>query len=215
VQHRVKTLMDYAFRKQYMTVRAVHLAKLSMLVNAVLALGKIGMGVYSLSLFVCVNGFYNIGIASAKHIAVKSHNEKDRRKHYKWVGWIILGASLVYMVYCANMAIQGKANVAYDTITSITIAVFTFTEIGSAIHGLWAARKLNDLTLAAAKRINLVTALISLVLTQSVLLGLNHTANAARYCGWTGVALGGVSAIVGLLMLFDVRRMGKRLLTDE
>jgi len=203
VKNRVKTLIDHAFHKQYMTVRAVNLAKLSMLVNAVLALGKIGMGVYSLSLFLCINGFYNIGIAAAKRITVKSHGEQDRRKHYKAVGRIILVTSLVYIVYCANMAIRGKANVSYDTITSIAIAVFTFTEIGTAVRGLLTTRKTDDLTLAAAKRVNFVTALISLVLTQSALLGLDHIANAARYCGWTGVVLGGVSAIVGLLMLSD------------
>jgi len=207
--------MNYAFHEQYMTDRAVTFAKVSMLVNAAVAFGKIGLGIYSLSPFICVNGLYNIGIAAAKKTAVKSHHQQDQRGHYQWVGIIILAASIVYMICCANMAVRGNTNMAYDTVTGIAIATFTFTEVGGAVYGLIAARKKNDLTLAAAKRINLVTALISLVLTQSALLGMGHTANAARYCGWTGLIFGGVSAAVGLLMLVEARRIKIRPLISE
>lgn len=198
--------MGYAFGKQYMAIRTVKLAKLSMLLNAFIALGKIGVGIYSFSLFLCVGGFYNIGIGLAKYIMVKSHNETEQRRHYKWVGIIILVASAVYMVYCGNMAVQNKANISYSLITGITIATFTFTEIGMAAYGIWAAKKMKNLTLSAAKKINLVTALVSVVLTQSALLGLSGVENAARYCGWVGLLFGGISAIVGLLMILEVRR---------
>jgi hypothetical protein len=165
------------------------------------------MGIYSLSLFVCVGGFYNIGIGAAKYIMVKSRSEKDQRRHYKWVGIIILVSSASYMVYCLNMSIQNKANVTYGIVTSITIATFTFTEIGMAVYGLLSTRKVANLTLAAAKRINLVTALISIVLTQSALLSLNEVENAARYCGLTGIVFGSVSAIAGALMVLRINRL--------
>jgi hypothetical protein len=161
------------------------------------------MGIYSLSLFVCVGGFYNIGIGAAKYIMVKSRSEKDQRRHYKWVGIIILVSSASYMVYCLNMSIQNKANVTYGIVTSITIATF----IGMAVYGLLSTRKVANLTLAAAKRINLVTALISIVLTQSALLSLNEVENAARYCGLTGIVFGSVSAIAGALMVLRINRL--------
>jgi divalent metal cation (Fe/Co/Zn/Cd) transporter len=189
-----------------MTARTIRYAKLSMLLNAVLAIGKIGVGVYSLSIFVCVNGFYNVGIALAKHTAVKGHSESEQRGHYARVGWIILVTSAVYMVYCANMAIRGRANVTYDMITSLAISTFSFAEIGAAIYGVAAARKMKSLAISAAKRVSLVTALISLVLTQSALLGLTETENVVQYCGWTGLIVGGVSAIIGLSMIVRMRR---------
>jgi hypothetical protein len=99
------------------------------------------------------------------------------------------------------MAIRGKANVTYDLVTALAIATFTFTEISVSVYGISTARKAKNLTLMAAKRINLVTALISLVLTQSALLGIEGTPNAARYCGWTGLIFGGISAIIGLHMV--------------
>jgi hypothetical protein len=195
MKQRLKKLTAYAIGKEHRTIRTVQLTKLSMMLNVVLAIGKIGLGVYSLSLFVCMSGFYNIGIAFAKHEAVK-----DRKNSYRRTGYIILVTSVVYLIYCANMAIRNKANISYDLITALTIATLTFSEIGLAVHGLLHARKSKDLTLMAAKRINLVTALISLVLTQSALLGLETVENAARYCGWTGLIFGGVSAMIGLSM---------------
>jgi hypothetical protein len=200
-------LFDYTFGKEHMTVRTIQSAKVSAILNAILALGKIALGIYSLSLFVCISGLYNIGIALAKHTTVKTHNEEEPHKSYKRIGFIILAASVIYMVYCANMAIRGKANVTYDLITALTIATFTFTEIGFAAYGIGAARKSKNLTIIAAKRINLVTALISLVLTQSALLGMSGTENAAKYCGWTGLIFGAVSAVIGLHMVIT---QGKR-----
>jgi hypothetical protein len=215
MRERIKTLMDYAFDRQYMTARAVRLAKLSMPINAAIALGKIGVGVYSLSLFVCVSGFYNIGIGLAKHIMVKGHSEKEQRRHYERVGWVMSASSVTYLIYCAHLAVSGEANVEYDLITSLAIATFTFTEIGFAVYGVLAVRKTKDLTLAAAKRINLVTALISIVLTESALLGMSEVENAARYCGWTGLIFGAVSAAIGLLMIIEVRRRKSKQLSNE
>jgi hypothetical protein len=206
VNARIKTLMSYAFDKHYMTDRAVNFAKLSMFLNAFIALGKISMGIYSLSLFVCVGGFYNIGIGVAKYVMVKGHAEKDKRRNYKCVGIIILLTSASYMAYCLIMSIRNKANVSYDMIASITIATFTFTEIGLAVRGLLNTRKNANLTLAAAKRISFVTALISIALTQSALLGLSEVENAARYCGWVGLLLGGVSAMVGAQMIMKMHK---------
>jgi len=203
---RLKTLAGYAFGEKYFTARTINFAKLSMLINAIIAIGKIGIGIYSLSLFICVNGFYNVGIMLAKHIAVKGSNEQEQRKYYRYVGLIILVTSTLYMAYCANMAIRGKANVSYDLITALTIATFTFVELGIAVYGISTARKNNDLVLEAIKRTNFVTARISLVLTQAALLGMSEVENAARYCGWTGLLFGGMAVMSGIHMIVYTKR---------
>jgi divalent metal cation (Fe/Co/Zn/Cd) transporter len=206
VKYRLKKLALYAFSNEHMATRTVNFAKMSMLINAIIALGKIGIGVYSLSLFICVNGFYNVGIMLAKYIAVKGSNEQEQRKYYKYVGLIIFVASALYMVYCANMAINGKANVNFDLITALIIATFTFVEIGIAFYGIFKARKINNLSLEAIKRTTFVTARISLVLTQAALLGISEIENAARYCGWTGLFFGGMAVISGLHMIAYSKR---------
>jgi hypothetical protein len=184
-----------------MTARTIRFARLSAILNAALALGKIGLGVYSLSVFVCVSGFYNVGIAFAKHITIKDHERNEQSKSYIRIGYIILATSAVYMIYCANMVIRGEANITYDLITALAIATFTFTEIGVSIYGILIARRTKSLTFMSVKRINLVSALVSLVLTESALLGIEGVSNAARYCGWTGLICGGISAIIGLSMV--------------
>jgi hypothetical protein len=215
MKQQFKQLVDYAWGKEHMTARTIRSTRLSSILNAVLALGKIGLGIYSLSLFVCVSGLYNVGIAFAKHTTVQNRDTEQQHKNYKRIGIIILVTSVVYMIYCANMAIRGKANVTYDLITALTIATFTFTEIGLAAYGMGAARKSKNLTIMAAKRINLVTALISLVLTESALLGLESTPNAANYCGWTGLIAGTVSVVVGLHMVITQGRQKSKKNSDE
>jgi hypothetical protein len=205
MRHRFKQLVDYAFNKEHMTVRTVQFTKLSAFLNAILAIGKIGLGAYSLALFVCVNGLYNVGIALAKHTAVQGDSEHEQRKHYLRIGVIILVASLVYMVYCVDMVIGERGSFSYDLITALAIATFTFTEIGVAVYGMLKSQEIKNLRLQATKRINLVTALISLVLTQSALLGMSGTENAVKYCGWAGLVFGGVSAIIGISMIIRMK----------
>jgi len=51
------------------------------------------------------------------------------------------------------------------------------------------------------RRVNLVTALNTLTLTQSALMGLSESAEVvSRSCGVTGIIFGAVSAVIGLRM---------------
>ncbi|GAB2026808.1 hypothetical protein [Lactovum odontotermitis] len=213
IVQKIKRLADLTIKKEYMTLRAIRLARVSSILNILLAAGKIGLGIYSFSLFICINGLYNIGIALAKHTAIRINvkNESEAAlKAYHRVGFIIFTTSLLYMAYCTDMAVRGVEHGSYDKVTSIGIAAVTFTEIGAALYGILRTRKSNNLTVMAAKRISLVTALISLVLTESALLGLENTPNAARYSGWTGLIFSALSVIIGLLMMLRQREKTDR-----
>jgi hypothetical protein len=151
MKYRIAELSKYVLGREYLTERSVQMTKLSRIVNATLALGKIGIGIYSHSLFPCVNGFYNIGITAAKHIALKDADEHGRLQAYGRVGAAIVFISVLYLAYALNMALRGKSNMQYDIITSLTIATFTFTEIAIAVRGVIAARQIKNLKVEAIK----------------------------------------------------------------
>jgi hypothetical protein len=186
--------------------RSVRFTKISRLTNAVIALLKIGMGIYSLSLFICVSGLYNVGIMTTKHFAVKGVKEREQFHAYGRVGFAIMVTSLLYILYALNMAIGGKSNMQFDLTVSLAIAALSFAEIAIAVCGIVKVRRVKNLAIEAIKRTNLVCSLISLVLTQFVLLSLTETENAARYCGYTGLIIGAVSAVIGVQMMWRARK---------
>jgi divalent metal cation (Fe/Co/Zn/Cd) transporter len=201
-----KQLANYAFAKEHLTARTVRFTQLSAILNACFAIGKIAIGIFSFSFFVCINGFYNVGIALAKHTATRGRFEDLTVKDYRRVGWIILVTSALYLFYCLNLVIFGKKMAVYDLYTTLAIATISFVEIGVGIYGTLKSRKSKSLTVMAAKRISLVTALISLVLTESALLGLEKTSEVARNCGFTGLIFSGVSLLIGLQMILSKRK---------
>jgi hypothetical protein len=73
----------YLSDKQWRNSRIVVFAKASVITNAIIALGKIGMSIHSLSFFLFVNGLFNVGIGIAKAIAVKGHHESEKESEKK------------------------------------------------------------------------------------------------------------------------------------
>jgi hypothetical protein len=207
MKRRFFQIANFTFGREHLAERTVRFTKLSRFANAAIALIKIGMGIYSLSLFLYISGFYNVGIATAKHFAIKSKNDCEELIAYGRVGLAITITSILYILYALNMAIRGKANMQYDIFVSLAIATLSFTEIAIAVRGIVVARRIKNLIVEATKRTNLVCSLISLVLTQSVLLSLNETTNIAKYCGYTGLLFGSVSTVIGLQMIWRSRKL--------
>jgi hypothetical protein len=201
-----KDFRKYLFDAQYKSNRVVVSVRFSEIMNAILAVGKIAVGIVSLSLFACVNGLYNAGVAFSKHFTLKNDRKSTEQDYCRRVGLIIILTSLIYLVYCVYMVSWDKSNVDYGLIGGLTIATFAFTEIGMAVYGIIKARHTKDITLRVAKRINLVTALIAIVFTESALLGMSGVESAVAYSGWTGTIVGTVSLIIGLQVVFFMSR---------
>ena len=85
---------------QYSTAasRSLHLTGISGVGNIFLGLGKIISGVLSLSVFVCVNGCYTLGMVLARYCALagvlRGKDEKSQYRFYRWSGMILIGARL-------------------------------------------------------------------------------------------------------------------------
>lgn len=126
-------MLNWEGKTEIHSLRMVRFAKASVVANALLAIGKICVGIFTPSLFVCVNALYNVGIGLAKHYCLlgidKSEDDKQQYKYYRIVGVIILLASLVYMIYSVRMFVGHKSSYQYSDDIAVAIAAFTFTEI--------------------------------------------------------------------------------------
>lgn len=191
--------------------RTLHLAGISSAGNTLLGLGKIISGILSLSIFVCVNGCYTLGMVLARYCAlagvVRARDVKTQYRYYRWSGIILIAASLLYLCY-SGWSYHHPKYIAYPESVALAIATFTFTEIGLNIRGVIINRKNRTPLLHAVKTINLAASLISLVLTQSAILsiaqgGYHDPASNALL----GMLTGGCAALLGVFMLWRIKRI--------
>lgn len=191
--------------------RALHLAGVSGAGNIFLGLGKILSGLLSLSVFVCVNGGYTLGMVVARYCAlagvIRAKDVREQYRYYRWAGKILILSSLLYMVY-SGWAYFHPKYIAYHMYVALAIATVTFVEIGLNIRGVVVNRKNKTPLLHALKTINLAASLISLVLTQSAILSFaqggyhDPSANALL-----GILMGACAALLGVFMLWRIKRI--------
>lgn len=184
--------------------------------SAVVGLGKLLMGLLSLSLFTCVNALYTFGMVAAKGVALtgiaKEQSPQVQYRYYRVSGWILIGASLLYMLYSARLFVH-PANTRFHPYVAIGIAAFTFTELALNLRGVLRTRHRHSPLLHAIKTIHLASSLICLVLTQTALLSFAsvQTDKHPFANGLFGVMMGAVAALLGLFMLIRISRIQKGL----
>ena len=204
-----KIKRKYGIREQ----RSLHIAGATGVTNILLGLGKIGFGLASLSLFICVNGCYTLGMAAARYCALigtvhakEKHNEYF---YYRVAGMIMITSSLLYIIY-SIWSIYDPIQTEYGKITAITIATITFTEIGLNMRGVLKHRKSKYPMLHALKTIGLGTSLISLVLTQSAILSFTGDLQYPAINGFFGTVMGGLAALLGVYMIWRIGKIEKQ-----
>ena len=197
--------------------RTLHLAGISGVCSILLGLGKIVSGVLSLSVFVCINGLYTLGMVLARYCAlagaIRTQDPHQQYVYYRRSGKILIAASLLYISYSAWSFFHPKW-VSYHMYVALAIATFTFTEIGMNLYGMIANRKNRTPLLHAIKTINLAASLVSLVVTQSAILafagqGYNPAVNALM-----GMFSGTCAVLLGVFMLWRIERIQHKE-TDE
>ncbi|HBU82049.1 hypothetical protein QP794_12920 [Paenibacillus sp. UMB7766-LJ446] len=193
--------------------RIVYFAKLSIPLNALIAVGKIFLGIYSLSFFLCINAFYNIGIAVAKYFAAKAHEDsnlddsspeeilKKQYAAYRFIGNIVLASSVVYIIYCSKLLFVASSRTHYPHYVAFIIAAVTFTEIAVSLGGAIMARRNNEPVIEAIKLTNFSSSLISLSLTQTAIMSFTYKGDPTFYNGLSGIIFGALAALIGLYMI--------------
>lgn len=144
-------------------IRTLRFAKISVVTNVVMAIVKICLGIFTPSLFMCINALYNLGMGFAKHYSLmgidKAKSRKQEYNYYRIIGIIIFISSLIYMVYSIRMFIGHKSSYQYPEGIAVAIAAFTFIEI---ILNTISTKKSKVPLLQAIKLTSLASSIISL-----------------------------------------------------
>lgn len=194
---------------------SLHITDASCLGNTAVGIGKLAMGLLSLSLFTCVSAFYTFGMVTAKCFAlagILKENDPDRQYwYYKASGLILIAASLLYILYSSRLFLH-PAEESYPQNIALGIASFTFTELTLNIRGLILERRRHSPLIHALRMINLSSSLICLVLTQTALLSFTSGSEGghASANGFMGVLMGSAAALLGVSMVLRMNRLQKR-----
>jgi hypothetical protein len=168
--------------------------------NVALAVGKLAIGIYSMSLFLCVSALYNVGLAYARRVALKGYGKKQAEYQiYRKVGVVLTISGVIFVIYCLRLFLH-VSEARFSMYESLAIAAITFSEIGAAVYGVVVTGKGYSPILASIKLTSLASSLVSLVLTQSAILSFTAEGNMAFYNGLSGMIFGGSAALIGVFM---------------
>ncbi|NGZ75240.1 hypothetical protein [Saccharibacillus alkalitolerans] len=178
--------------------------------NLLIAAAKLAIGLFGTSLLLCLHAFCNVGMATAKLTAVKSHRAYGKTDDSRpdsgeeWLcclhmGLIVAGSSLIFLLYGAAVRHFGYSP-AYSFKGALLIAVVSFTEIGIAVFGMFVAGRAKKPLVTAIKLTNLAFSLFTLALVQTAILSFKEQQDHSAYNGMIAMVLGGVSLLIGLGM---------------
>ena len=195
--------------------RSIHITGAACLGNTAVGVGKLAMGLSSLSLFPRVGALYTFGMVTAKCVAlagiVKSESDREQYRYYKASGVILIVSSVLYAVYSARLFFYPESG-SYHAYIALGIAAVTFAELTLNIRGVIIERKNHTQLVHAIKMLNLASSLICLVLTQTAILSfasgrakIHPAAN-----GLLGVLMGGAATLLGAAMIVRILRIEKK-----
>lgn len=174
---------------------------------------KVVIGLISNSFFVILNALYNLGIFFVKKLNYDINKKGENTyRSYFFIALILIVSSIIYIIYSARMFITDESS-NYNMIVAIVIAVVSFTEITFALIGVFSAHKTNNINTLFEKLINLSTAFISMVLTQTAILSFSYDGNATRFNGFGGLFFGLLNTIIGIYMLIYANKQKKYMIS--
>ncbi|HWQ74132.1 MAG TPA: hypothetical protein VN441_02340 [Syntrophomonas sp.] len=192
--------------------RSLKMAGASGIANIMVGLGKLVMGILSLSFFTCVSAFYTFGMVVAKYFALsgilKARNRGEQYRYYTLSGIILTVASLLYIAYSVRLFLHPTIAV-YHMYVALAIASFTFAELAINLRGVIRERRNHTPLFHAIKMINLASSLICLVLTQTAILSFTNPQMeiSASANGLIGIFMGACATMLGIVMIVHIRRI--------
>ena len=210
---RVNTEMDERYDNK--TSRLLKLSGASMTANILLGFGKLVLGIYTMSFFVCVSAMYTFGMVVAKYFAlagiIKSKSTKEQYRYYFLSGAILIVASIAFIGYSVRVLFHPVTTV-YHMYVALVIASFTFFEITVNIRGVIIERNNHTPLFHALRTTNLASSLICLVLTQAAILSFADTQSEIHPTanGIIGIAMGCLALMLGINMVLRIKRIQRK-----
>lgn len=179
-------------------------AKISVMKDEFLVIGKVILSISTMSFFIFASAMYNGSMAVARAVSMKmdEHEELQQIKDYRKVGYIIIVASLFYVIYAIRMLYGGKP-MHYDTWVAIVIIGYTVFEFFYLIWELIKLRKSPDLSMKAVRFSSFASTLLCFVLTQAAVVSLLDQTDSRVSSAWTGIICGSLAVMTGIFVIFD------------
>lgn len=171
-----------------------------MIYNIAWSLGKLAIGLFSGAYFFAVSGLHTLLIGIVKSLFVTNYSKADAVREVRVsraIGALTCVSAVVFALYSARLFFFDESK-DYNQIVSITIAAFSFVELGLSIGGFVKSRKREDLMLSALKGSKIASALYAIVLTQIAILSAQGESNASKYNAISGVVFGICALAVGI-----------------
>lgn len=178
---------------------------ISALYNFVWSICKIVYGAFTQAYFFCVSGVSTLLFGFIKRIYLKNYqsiNFAEKQQKSITIATLLIVSSTLFALYMSRMFFS-SASSEYGKILSITIATFSFVELGFAIYNFVKAKKTQDILLQSLKGCTLASSCFAICQTQVALLSATKT-NANFFNGLTGVIFGTFAVLIGVYLLIKI-----------
>lgn len=198
----IKNIIEKAKQKKIVLL-------ISLVYNFVWAVCKIVFGIFTFSYFFCVSGANTLLFGFIKRIYLKNYQSNQKQKIEKsiTIATLLMVSGFLFTFYMARMFFNPTIK-EYGTILAITIATFSFFELGYSIYNFLKAKKSNDILLQSYRGYNLVSSLFAIVLTQVALCSMQK-AQSNVFNGITGVVCGVGAIIISIYLLVKAVKESK------
>lgn len=165
---------------------------------------KIVFGVFSKAYYFSVSGASTLLFAFIKHVYLKNYNSDDQEEKMGkslTIAILLIISSALFTFYMSRLFFIDEQS-SYGLIMSITIATFSFTELGISISEFVKSKKTKDVLLQSFRGCSLASSLFAIVLTQVALMSATESTN-NFFNGLTGLIFGVFSILIGVYLIIN------------
>ncbi|WP_145317585.1 hypothetical protein [Paenibacillus xylanexedens] len=188
----------------------------SLIINALIGIGKLILGIYLLSGWFITNAVYYLILCVAKGQVLQQYKVVKRMESseerytleltvYKRGGLFLCLLGVSYSLVCLRMYLIGDAFI-YEGIIVYIVATVAFTKLAFAVYGTWANRHLHNPIISTLKMINFTDAMVSIVVTQATLLTMQASPLALKTSSLFGMGCSVLFCLMGVWMIFHKKK---------
>lgn len=188
----------------------------SLVINALIGIGKLSLGLYLLSGWFITNAVYYLILCVAKAQVLHQYNvakriESPQERHvleiqvYKRGGILLCILGISYLLVCLRMYLLGDAFVFKGYFVYLVAAV-AFTKLAFGISGTIANRHLKNPWISTLKMINFTDAMVSIVVTQATLLTMEGSPHAINTSACFGMGCSVMFCLIGVWMMLHKKK---------
>lgn len=181
--------------------RLIVIATVTVCVSAVIAMGKIVIGILTDYVLLAL-GAFGVFLVLAKLQCILGVRSNKRSFEFRntVISVLVFAAGVMYIIYMSLSLKFGLRHKQYNMFESVMLAFIAFVELGVAIFGL-AKTKRRGHFYRDIKIINFISSLAALLTAQIAILSFMQNDADETNC-YLGIVLGGVAALLSILIYF-------------